>query len=153
MRVSAKRKKKSRLARLFARARATAPAVAFKARYLDPGMADQDFLFLASLGVPMSGAHLSYLVKCAIEKAALERFAQTHPIAACHLFRHACATHMLEAGADIRYIQVLLGHANLNTTQVYTRVSILQLKAVHEKTHPARLQHSRELQERESTDQ
>jgi len=46
---------------------------------------------------------------------------------------------MLENGADIRYIQALLGHADLSTTEVYTRVSIQQLKAVHEKTHPARM--------------
>ena len=46
---------------------------------------------------------------------------------------------MLEGGADIRYIQALLGHADLSTTEVYTRVSIVQLKAVHERTHPARL--------------
>jgi hypothetical protein len=42
-------------------------------------------------------------------------------------------------GADIRYIQALLGHADLSTTEVYTQVSIQQLKAVHEKTHPARM--------------
>jgi integrase/recombinase XerD len=46
---------------------------------------------------------------------------------------------MLENGADIRYIQALLGHADLSTTEVYTRVSIAQLKAVHDKTHPARM--------------
>jgi integrase/recombinase XerD len=62
-----------------------------------------------------------------------------HPNAACHLLRHACATHMLENGADIRFIQALLGHSDLSTTEGYTRVSILQLKAVHERTHPARL--------------
>jgi site-specific recombinase XerD len=44
---------------------------------------------------------------------------------------------MLEGGADIRYIQELLGHADLNTTQLYTHVSITALKAVHERTHPA----------------
>lgn len=43
---------------------------------------------------------------------------------------------MLEGGADIRYIQELLGHAGLNTTQLYTHVSITALKAVHERTHP-----------------
>jgi len=55
----------------------------------------------------------------------------------CHLFRHTMATLMLEAGADIRYIQEMLGHAQLNTTEIYTRVSIQKLQEVHAATHPA----------------
>lgn len=101
---------------------------------------DSATLFLAKHGEGMQGKHLSGIVKKTIETANLERFHDTHPNAACHLFRHACATHMLENGADIRYIQALLGHANLSTTEIYTQVSILQLKAVHERTHPARLE-------------
>jgi integrase/recombinase XerD len=54
----------------------------------------------------------------------------------CHLLRHSCATHMLEGGADIRYIQQLLGHANLDTTSIYTQVTITQLLAVHARCHP-----------------
>lgn len=54
-----------------------------------------------------------------------------------HLFRHTCATHMLEGGADIRYIQQLLGHEKLETTAIYTEVSIIQLQAVHARCHPA----------------
>jgi integrase/recombinase XerD len=54
-----------------------------------------------------------------------------------HLFRHTCATHMLEGGADIRYIQQLLGHEKLGTTAIYTEVSIIQLQAVHARCHPA----------------
>ena len=46
---------------------------------------------------------------------------------------------MLENGADIRYIQQMLGHADLKTTQIYTQVSIRQLKRIHAATHPARL--------------
>lgn len=57
----------------------------------------------------------------------------------CHLFRHTTATLMLEGGADIRYIQQMLGHADLSSTQVYTHVAIQQLKAVHELTHPAKM--------------
>jgi integrase/recombinase XerD len=58
----------------------------------------------------------------------------------CHLFRHTMATLMLEAGADIRFIQAMLGHAELSTTQIYTQVSIVKLKEIHTMTHPARLQ-------------
>jgi integrase/recombinase XerD len=47
---------------------------------------------------------------------------------------------MLEGGADIRFIQQLLGHARLDTTQIYTQVSIQQLKQVHSLTHPAKLE-------------
>jgi integrase/recombinase XerD len=47
------------------------------------------------------------------------------------------ATQMLEHGADIRYIQAMLGHASLDTTQIYTHVSIAKLQAVHAATHPA----------------
>jgi integrase/recombinase XerD len=55
---------------------------------------------------------------------------------ACHLFRHTMATLMLENGADIRFIQEMLGHAELTTTQLYTQVSIRRLKAIHAATHP-----------------
>lgn len=52
---------------------------------------------------------------------------------------------MLEGGADIRFIQQMLGHAKLETTQIYTQVSIRQLKEVHTRTHPARLALDAEL--------
>lgn len=55
----------------------------------------------------------------------------------CHLLRHTCATHMLEGGADIRYIQQLLGHEKLDATAIYTEVSIKQLQEVHARCHPA----------------
>ena len=55
----------------------------------------------------------------------------------CHLFRHAMATQMLENGADIRFIQAILGHAQLTTTEIYTHVSIAKLKEIHTLTHPA----------------
>jgi hypothetical protein len=53
------------------------------------------------------------------------------------------ATLMHDAGADIRDLQEILGHAQLSTTEIYTHVSIERLKAVHTQTHPARLTHTR----------
>jgi integrase/recombinase XerD len=57
---------------------------------------------------------------------------------ACQLFRHTMATLMLDHRADIRALQEILGHEELTTTQIYTRVSIGRLKAVHAATHPGR---------------
>ena len=52
------------------------------------------------------------------------------------LFRHTVATLMLDNGADIRFIQQMLGHASINTTEIYTHVSIVKLKQIHDMTHP-----------------
>ena len=62
--------------------------------------------------------------------------ADTGKRGACHLFRHTMATQMLENGADIRFIQQMLGHAKLETTQIYTQVSIRKLQEIHRATHP-----------------
>jgi integrase/recombinase XerD len=59
-----------------------------------------------------------------------------------HTFRRTCATHLLEQGADIRYIQKLLGHPSLKTTQVYTLVRPKEVKETHEKTHPNQKQNT-----------
>jgi integrase/recombinase XerD len=90
-------------------------------------------LFLTDYGEPFGKNRLGDLVKRYFVNARLRA------PGACHLFRHAAATHMLENGADIRFIQEMLGHADLSTTQIYTRVSIAKLKEVHDATHPARL--------------
>ncbi len=59
----------------------------------------------------------------------------------CHLFRHTMATLMLENGADIRFIQAMLGHVSLTTTEIYSHVAIRKLKEIHTATHPgARLE-------------
>lgn len=97
---------------------------------------DQGVLFLASYGDPLSPNRLSKIVGDYVEKAGVGKRG------ACHLFRHTMATLMLEGGADIRFIQQMLGHAELSTTQVYTQVSIRKLKEIHTATHPAaRLRH------------
>jgi integrase/recombinase XerD len=94
---------------------------------------DDGTLFLSVSNEKLSANRLSELVKGYLDAAGLPR------AGSCHLLRHACATHMLENGADIRYIQALLGHESLSSTEVYTRVTIVKLKEVHEHTHPARL--------------
>lgn len=58
-----------------------------------------------------------------------------------HTFRHSCATHLLRAGADIRAIQTLLGHSNLNTTAIYTRVDITDLQKTLQQFHPREQDH------------
>ena len=95
--------------------------------------ADDYRLFLDDDGRGFTPERIGDLVKRQLTQAGIE-----HP-GSCHLFRVACATHMLENGADIRFIQSLLGHAKLDTTQIYTLVSLAKLKEVHNATHPARL--------------
>ncbi len=90
---------------------------------------DEKHLFVSSLGGAMQGAPFSQRVHAYV-KACGKR-------GACHLFRHTMATLMLEGGADVRYVQQMLGHASLESTQLYTHVSIRQLQAVHAATHPA----------------
>jgi len=92
-------------------------------------------VFLTAQGKPLGPERLTELVRDQVAKAGLRLRG------ACHLFRHSCATLMLENGADIRIIQQLLGHEQLTTTQLYTYVSIAQLQRVHARTHPAE-QHS-----------
>lgn len=95
-----------------------------------PAQDDRQVLFLTTRGQPYTTKRLGNLVRPYIDAAGV-----TKP-GACHLFRHTAATLMLEGGADLRYVQELLGHADISTTTIYTRVSIRQLKAVHTATHP-----------------
>ena len=95
-------------------------------------------LFLTDYGEPVPPHYVADKVKRYMQCAGIHKPGSTH------LLRHACATHMLEGGADIRYIQEMLGHANLQTTEIYTQVSIDTLIAVHGATHPSRLTRHRD---------
>ncbi|MES9904936.1 MAG: tyrosine-type recombinase/integrase [Sedimenticola sp.] len=99
-------------------------------------------LFLNYKGERLVPDGLSFLVRRYIEQAGIEK------PGSCHLFRHTMATAMLENGADIRFIQEILGHEKLDTTQQYTHVSIVKLKEIHRATHPAaKLRRDREGEE------
>ena len=68
------------------------------------------------------------------------KMANIDKVGSCHLFRHTMATLMLNNGADIRFIQQMLGHSQLSTTEIYTHVAIHKLKEIHNLTHPAKLE-------------
>ena len=95
---------------------------------------DDGSLFLTNLGGPFTPVGMTELVKKYILRAGLGA------IGACHIFRHTMATLMLENGADIRFVQAMLGHENLSTTEIYTHLSVEKLKEVHAATHPAKME-------------
>lgn len=94
---------------------------------------NKGILFLSKSGKALYPTSLSRLVNFYIKKSGIGKEGS------CHLFRHTMATLMLEGGADIRYIQQMLGHNSLESTQIYTQVSIKKLKEVHSTTHPGAL--------------
>jgi integrase/recombinase XerD len=87
-------------------------------------------LIVSKSGQRMNHVDLLMMIRECAKKAGLER--RITP----HTFRHTCATHMLQGGADIRYIQMMLGHESITSTQLYTHVEITDLKEVHQKFHP-----------------
>lgn len=88
-------------------------------------------LFLTGFGGRFNVSYLGNWVRRLMDKIEIPKGGS------CHLLRHSCATHMLENGADIRLIGQLLGHARLETTQIYTEVDIKHLREVHARTHPS----------------
>jgi integrase/recombinase XerD len=85
---------------------------------------DAACLFLSLRGMPLTRQWVWHVVKAA------------NGAASPHRLRHSCATHMVEHGADLRSVQLLLGHADISTTQVYTHLALGRLKAVHREHHP-----------------
>src|SRR6202051_453366 len=94
---------------------------------MDP---DEGTIFLSMEGGPFHLDRMSKLVRDYVEQANLGKSG------ACHMLRHTMATLMLDNGADIRFIQEMLGHSKLESTQIYTQVSIRQLKKIRSATHP-----------------
>ena len=85
---------------------------------------DATRLFLSLRGMPLTRQWIWHLVKMANSGASP------------HRLRHSCATHMVEHGADLRSVQLILGHADISTTQVYTHLALGRLKEVHRMHHP-----------------
>ncbi len=112
-------------------------ALLWIARYVENGRdklllgGTEATLFLTADGNPIQPDSLTEYARRYIKSSGVNKEG------ACHIFRHTMATLMLDNGADIRHIQAILGHARLETTQIYTRTSLRKLLEVHGKTHPA----------------
>lgn len=91
---------------------------------------DRKVLFLNYQGTRITTRSIGRLIEKYVKECALAQNISPHSL------RHSVATHLLSAGADLRAIQELLGHARLSTTQIYTHVSIEQLMRVYDKAHP-----------------
>lgn len=87
-------------------------------------------VFVSKNGRTLLKTDMTAMIKKYRDKAGIEGKLSPHSL------RHACASHLLKEGCDIRYIQQLLGHQSLSTTQVYTKVEISDLKEIHERCHP-----------------
>jgi len=91
---------------------------------------DTDFLFPTKRSLSMTRQAFWHLIKRYAKKAGIEGTLSPHTL------RHAFATHMLNHGADLRVVQMLLGHSDLSTTQIYTHVAKERLSNLHKKHHP-----------------
>lgn len=88
-----------------------------------------NILFLNSKGAPLTRQGFNYILKKHASNAGITEISP-------HIFRHSIATHMLNNGGDLRMIQMLLGHANISTTEVYTHVNNKKILEEYEKLHP-----------------
>lgn len=102
--------------------------------WLKKSQTGKDLLFLSIYGGPMGKVWLGAMMKGYIHKAGIKKV-----LSPVHSFRHSVATHLLESGMDVRYVQVLLGHNNINSTQIYTHVERHTLQTLLKKFHPREL--------------
>ncbi|HEV2718498.1 MAG TPA: tyrosine-type recombinase/integrase [Thermoanaerobaculia bacterium] len=92
----------------------------------------RDALFVSDSGRRFTSDQLrKHVIVPALQRAGIDKHVTPH------VLRHSCAIHLLENGADVRYVQALLGHAKLETTQKYTNVVPVELKKVHAASHPS----------------
>jgi len=130
LRVVLGKGRKDRNVPLTTAAAETIEAYLNEARPQIPLSTHSPLLFLAERGGRMHTSTLNEAVKTWTQKAGIRKRVT------CHTFRHSVATHLLKGGADIRHIQVLLGHASLVSTERYTHVEISDLKKVVKRAHP-----------------
>jgi len=90
----------------------------------------EDFMFLNRSGKGLTRQGVWKLIKKFAEMAGIKRSISPHT------FRHSFATHLLEGGADLRTVQLLLGHADITATEIYTHIQAGRLKAIHQEFHP-----------------
>jgi integrase/recombinase XerD len=121
---------KSRMLPVGERAAAWLDRFLAESRPLFDHLPQETALFLSGYGTRISPAYIGNWIKKLLQRCGIDK------PGSCHLWRHSCATDMHRGGADIRYVQEMLGHERIDTTQIYTHVHIDALREVHARCHP-----------------